>query len=566
MFRSSSISSPLNMFTNISDHLQGARQKKYNNEQYWHNLFWDYITSAIDEKKYKVLFSEKMGSPNAPIRILLSMMILKEGFGWSDEQLFDHCQFNLLVMKALGINNIDDELLCPATYYNFKNALYCYQVEQGEDLLGETFKQLTMNQAKVFGVKGEFARMDSKLIGSNIAKCSRLQLILNVLQVFYKSIKENDALLSYLNVEQKDRLRELSSQKPGQIVYKMDNPSKEEMLKELGYLLLDIMEIYTEVDSDKYHLITRILSEQYHIEDEGKKIIIKGVKEIQADSLQSPYDEDAAFRNKNGTKVQGYNHNLTETCNENGLNLITDIKVEKATAADNGFVKGCIERSEEIAEHIDHLNTDGAYHSVENKTFVEENETEHILSNMQGKAGKYEFDMQEDGNVEVINTQTGEIHQAENYKEDKYKIEENGKLKYFTKCMIMSFLQRKAIEAIPQQEKNRRNNVEASIFQLSYFTHNNKTRYRGLIKNQIWAFNRCLWINLIRIKNYMGEVCPVDWDSENVVFLGIKQPNFLLNFIKNKIVNNFFCFFRIIFWFKIMIREKNLVPRFILSY
>lgn len=566
MFKSSSTSSPLNMFTNISEHLQGARQKKYNNKQYWHNLFWQYITSSIDERKYKVLFSEKMGSPNAPIRILLSIMILKEGFGWSDEQLFDHCQFNLLVMKALGINNIDDELPCPATYYNFKNALYCYQVEQGEDLLGETFKQLTMNQAEIFGVNGEYARMDSKLIGSNIAKCSRLQLILNVLQVFYKSIKENDTLLSRLNVEQKDRIGELSAQKPGQIVYKMDNPSKEAMLMELGYLLLDIMEIYTETDSNKYHLITRILSEQYCIENEGKKISIKEVKEIRADSLQSPYDEDAAFRNKNGTKVQGYNTNLTETCNAEGLNLITDVKVEKATMADNEFVKGGIERSEGIVGHIDHINTDGAYHSVENNTFTEENETEHILSNMQGKAGKYEFDVQEDGNVKVINTQTGEIYKAENYKEDKYKIKEDGKLRYFTKCMIISFLQRKAIESIPQQEKNRRNNVEASIFQLSYFTRNNKTRYRGLIKNQMWAFNRCLWINLIRIKNHMGELCPVGWDNENVVILDVKQDNFGLNFPKNGIVNTFFRFLKIILQFKIMIREKNLVHQFVLSY
>lgn len=507
MFRQSPSSTDLNLFSNISSNLGGVRNKLYTDKAAWHNLFWTHITSHIPEKKFKTLFAERMGSPNAPIRILTGMMILKEGFGWSDEQLFEQCQFNLLVMKALGLNNFDDEPPCPATYYNLKKAIYEHQIKNGEDLIGEVFRQLTKRQAEIFGVSGTFARMDSKLIGSNIAKCSRLQLILSVLQVFYKSIKDKDGLLTHLHEREIERLEALSTQKPGQIVYKLGNQSKQEMLEELGYLMLHIMERYTEADSDKYHLITRILSEQYHIE--GEKIVLKETKEIEADSLQSPYDEDAAFRNKNGTKVQGYNDNLTETCNEDKLNLIADVKVEKATAADNGFVKGGIERSEEIVEHIDHLNTDGAYHSKENKTFSEENVTEHILSNMQGKAGKYEFDVQEVGNVKVINTQTGEIHQAENYKEDKYKIKENGKLRYFTKCMIMSFLQRKAIEAIPQQEKNRRNNVEASIFQLSYFTRNNKTRYRGLIKNQMWAFNRCLWINLIRIKNYMGEVCPV---------------------------------------------------------
>lgn len=564
MFKSSSTSSPLNMFTNISEHLQGARQKKYNDKNVWHNLFWQYITSSINERKYKSLFSEKMGSPNAPIRILLSMMILKEGFGLSDERLFEACQFDLLVMKALGINNIDDDLPCPATYYNLKSAIYRHHVEHGEDLIGETFRQLTMNQAKIFGVTGEFARMDSKLIGSNITKCSRLQLILSVLQVFYKSIKDKDALLSRLNEEERERLTTLSAQKPGQIVYKMDNPSKEAMLEELGYLFLRIMDKYSETDSDKYHLITRILSEQYQVE--GEKISIKEVKEIQADSLQSPHDEDAAFRNKGGIKVQGYSVNLTETCNEEGLNLVTDVKVEKATVADNDFVSESIERSQEVVGHIDHLNADGAYHSETNQKYSEKNGTELILSGMQGKAGKYAFEEKEDGNVEVINTETGEIHQAENYKQDKYKIKENGKLRYFTKCMIMSFLQRKAVEAIPQQEKNRRNNVEASIFQLSYFTRNNKTRYRGEHAHQLWANCRGMWMNLVRIKNYMGELCPVGWDSGNAVFLGIKQPDFWLNFLKNEIVNNFFYSFKVVFRFKIMIREKNLVPRFVLSH
>lgn len=543
MFRTSPTSSPLNLFTNISEHLNGTRQKKYNDENCWHNLFWQHITSAIDERKYRPLFAEKMGSPNAPIRMLLSMMILKEGFGLSDERLFEVCQFDLLVMKALGINNIDDDLPCPATYYNLKNAIYCHHVEHGEDLIGETFRQLTKNQAKVFGVTGEFARMDSKLIGSNIAKCSRLQLIISVLQVFYKSIQDSDSLLSLLDEEEREQLIALSSKKPGQIVYKMDNPSKEEMLEELGYLLLHIMDRYSESDSDKYHLIIRILSEQYQVE--GEKISIKEVKEIQADSLQSPHDEDAAFRKKKETKVQGYSVNLTETCNEDELNLITDVKVEKATAADNDFVPESVERSQEVVGHIDHLNTDGAYQSKENNQFAEKNQTKLILSGIQGKKGKYDFEVTAEGDVKATNTDTGEIFDAEHYKEGKWKISDNGKIKYFSCAFIMSYFNRLNIESIPQVEKNRRNNVEASIFQLSYFTRNNKTRYRGKFKHQLWAYSRCMWINLIRIKNYMGEVCPIEPDFSkkagllaknalrDIIFIQKNIPDFLnRNFIQ----------------------------------
>ena len=122
-----------------------------------------------------MVFDPDIGRPNAPIRHLVSMMILKEGFGWSDAQLFEQCRFNILVMRALGLVNLTDEVPVESTYYLFKQALYAYQLKTGRDLVGETFLSLTKTQAKALGVLGQQIRMDSKLIGSNIALCCRLQ-------------------------------------------------------------------------------------------------------------------------------------------------------------------------------------------------------------------------------------------------------------------------------------------------------------------------------------------------------------------------------------------------------
>lgn len=44
-----------------------------------------------------------MGAPNASVRILVTMSILKEGFGCSDEDLFEKCEFDLLTRRALGL-------------------------------------------------------------------------------------------------------------------------------------------------------------------------------------------------------------------------------------------------------------------------------------------------------------------------------------------------------------------------------------------------------------------------------------------------------------------------------
>lgn len=370
---------------------------------------------------------------------------MKKGFGWSDERLFEEAQFNILVISSLGLNNADDSVPCSSTYYYFRDALYHHQVETGEDLIGNLFSQLTKTEAKLFEVNGKFARMDSKLIGSNICKSSRLQLIINVLQVFCKDILDKSKLKERLADDDLQLLEELMKRKSGNIVYSLDNIGREAKLKELGYLLYRIQELYDVDDSDKYHLITRILVDQYHIE--GKKIQLKKGKEIKASSLQSSNDEDAAFRRKGETKVQGYSVNVTETCNKDELNLITDVKVEKATMADNDFLKKSVEKSEEIVGHMDHLNADGAYHSKKNDEFAAKNKTEIISSWIQGKKGKYSFKVEEEGKkIEVTNTETKGVFAADNYKKDKWKIKDNGINIYFTIAFIIGYLNRRKIE------------------------------------------------------------------------------------------------------------------------
>jgi hypothetical protein len=63
------------------------------------------------------------------------------------------------------------------------------------------------------------------------------------------------------------------------------------------------------------------------------------------------------------------------------------------------------------------------------------------------------------------------------------------------------------MKARPLEELHKRNNVEASIFQLGFTLRNNKSKYRGLIKQKIWAYCRCLWVNLVRILNFTKQLC-----------------------------------------------------------
>ena len=55
---------------------------------------------------------KKDGRPNAPIRILIAMSILKEGSGCSDDSLFENCCFNMLYRRALGMVTLKEQ--CPS--------------------------------------------------------------------------------------------------------------------------------------------------------------------------------------------------------------------------------------------------------------------------------------------------------------------------------------------------------------------------------------------------------------------------------------------------------------------
>ncbi len=84
--------------------------RRYNDQNLWHNQFLENVVNQADEGIFKPLFEDKMGAPNIPIRHLIGINILKEGFGISDEQMFDQIQFHISVRKVIEKNLIDSDL------------------------------------------------------------------------------------------------------------------------------------------------------------------------------------------------------------------------------------------------------------------------------------------------------------------------------------------------------------------------------------------------------------------------------------------------------------------------
>ena len=152
MFKKSVKHTQGDLFCGVPSILEGKSLTHYNNEEGWHNQFRKQVVMRIDEPIFKVLYSENMGAPNSPISILVGMMILKEAFGWSDLQLFEHCRFNLLARSALGLFNLNDEIPTDSTYYLFRKRIHEYNREHQVDLLQKTFNLVTGQQIADFEI------------------------------------------------------------------------------------------------------------------------------------------------------------------------------------------------------------------------------------------------------------------------------------------------------------------------------------------------------------------------------------------------------------------------------
>ena len=543
MFKPSVKDKQLDMFSNIRSMLRGVSSKQFEGDNSWHNQFRRNVVNQIDEDIFKPLYDSRTGAPNAPIRVMVGMMLLKEGFGWSDSELFEQCRFNLLIRSALGYEHVTEAIPSESTYYLFRQKIHGYCKQQGHDLLNEVFSQITTQQIQEFEVSGRKIRMDSKLIGSNIAWSSRYELVHDTLVLFFKSLDKS--ALSKLTPGILDKLEKLS-EKPGEkVVFHSKREELQEKLQSLGTLCYSLLSLFSEDVSPHYLTLKRLFEEHFKPDDQGKAAP-RPNNELKSDSMQSPYDQDCSYRDKNGQKVKGYSINITETCDpEDLLNLITDVQTEKVNTPDTQFMQQAVEETSAITgAYAQSLHADGAYHSPANMDYCKERGITPCFTAMQGKVGRYDLELDQQNNLIVTDTHTGEIIPAKLCKNGKWSIKTSKGVRYFSKKDIEKCQERKSLEQIPGKDRKIRNNVEATIFQLAYHTRNNKTRYRGIIKTQMWAILRCLWINFRRIVLFTGKVCPTrPQNAQNTpLFLGnfaLPMIFYLKNRIRTKIYRIF---------------------------
>ena len=336
-------------------------------EQSWAGSFYQDFFCRIDETIFQPLYADIPSRPNIPVNILVGLDTLKAGFGWSDQEMMDELIFNVQVRYALGLYEMDKGNFDVRTVYTFRSRIVKHMQATGENLIEKTFEQITDQHIQIYDLETSKLRVDSTQIASNIRNTSRLRLLVEVLQRVHRILDKTDqdryssALAPYLKGN------------AGQYVYRVKADENEQHLQQIGEvmhkLLGELAETYAEEHA--YQILKRVFDEHYVVE-EDTALRPKQGKELSANSLQSPDDEDATYRQKRGEDYVGYVANATETCNpENDFQLIVKVQVEPNTTDDAKMLEEALPALKERT-NVKEAHVDGGYNSADvDKTLAE---------------------------------------------------------------------------------------------------------------------------------------------------------------------------------------------------
>jgi len=369
------------LISNVNDLPDKHRQRL---EASWAGTFYREYFCRIKEDPFAVLYAEIPSRPNTSVNVLVGLETLKAGFGWSDEELYDHFIFDVQVRFALGYRDLKEGDFEMRTLYNFRRRLSQYNQEHGTNLLAQAFAEITDQQIAAFRVHTSQQRMDSTQIASNILDSSRLHLAVEAMHRLARLLSEAEQihfakwLAPYLQGD------------AGQYVYRVKGKeATAEHLQRVGedmYHLLQAMQAGYEQEA-AYQVIRRFFEENFRLE-QSARVQTKDPKELGSGSLQSLDDLEASYRQKGNRFYKGYVVNVSETCDaSNPIQLITHVQVAPNNMEDADLL---IEAVPELKQRmpLDTLYTDGGFGSPDADQVLSQHQVEQHQTGIRGKEPK----------------------------------------------------------------------------------------------------------------------------------------------------------------------------------
>ena len=309
-------------------------------EKSWAKVFSDEIFPAIDEDRFRVLYSENASRPNTPVNVIVGALIIKELFDLSDDEVVESLMLDIHYQYALRTTSFEEQPLSDKTLSRFRRRCYEYEQVHGVDLFHDCVKDLSEKIAKMMGINSRIKRMDSLMIEANIKNLSRIELLYSCVSGAVKYHHKNHTGVNLSGLE-----HYTDPDDRNLVIYhsrNIDVDARTTAIIKDAEILLE--RCHKKYDHSKEHqLLLRCLEEQTVLENGIRRLRIKGLESPKPTSLQNPTDPEATFRTKAGKKHIGYVANVVETVSSAG-SVITDYQYEQNIYSDAHFLGDHLEQ------------------------------------------------------------------------------------------------------------------------------------------------------------------------------------------------------------------------------
>lgn len=333
-------------------------EKRARLEKSWAHAFRTSALPLIDEDQFRRYFADDNGRPNKSVRLVVSVLILKEIQDLTDREALEQLEWNAAWHYALDLVP-DDAHTCQKTLHNFRAMLL------RDDLGGRLFEETTRRLIVAAALKTARQRHDSTHTVSNIRILTRLGLFTATITKFLEALRaDHPRICNRLPVE----LRERYLDREGYFsdARSSEAPRRMELAALDTHALVSLFKAHPVISKmTQFQLIARIYRDQCEPPDSDSPTKIDLRKFPESSSLQSPSDPDVTY---SGNKGKGYSVQISETCDpDNPIQLLTTVGLTDANVSDQHQIPAILDQAERTCGALPEvLHADAGYASGAN--------------------------------------------------------------------------------------------------------------------------------------------------------------------------------------------------------
>lgn len=299
-------------------------------ENDWCFTYQTRVLPLIDEEKFKHLYSESEGRPNAPIKTMVSLLIFMgtEKLNWRavEFQFQRRLDWLIATKTPLGEAQIDH-----TTIFKF------YQLLETDDTAGKLFTEITDAFINACGTSLKKQRTDSFFIHGWLRLLSRFGLFKETIRKFLQTLRKQKPGL-YKNIKGQLSVDYLEKE------FDITEKDRDLAQKNISLMARDLHRLKYAFENHKqvkhyetFKILCEVFSQQCEVKysiDSEPEIIIK--ERPDSNAICSPHNTEVRYIRRGNSCITGDKGVITETCEpENKTQFITDIETIEATEVDS---------------------------------------------------------------------------------------------------------------------------------------------------------------------------------------------------------------------------------------